>query len=186
MSGRLGAALAEHIHRMPGRTKFILIEGVDISLAEAIARAWTDDLPRLAIASGEPQRFGGYALKGVSGTGLRNLSSDGVVLVICTGQQLPDRQSLSRFASLEPADMLRDPEGFTLIAHQAPAASVDGPVRMVRQAIMSAGAADRPSAAAVADYFDALAAVGLDRPSDGLRVSRRLVAERLRRRPERK
>ena len=142
MSGRLGAALAEHIRRIPGRTKFILIEGVDLSLAEGIDRAWTDDLPRLAIASGKPERFGGHALTGVSGTGLRNLSSNGVVLVICTGQQLPDRQSLSRFASLEPADMLRDPEGFTLIAQQAPAVTADGPVRMVRQAIMSAGAAD--------------------------------------------
>src|SRR5260370_37434966 len=119
MSGRLGAALAEHIRRMPGQTKFILIEGVDMSLAEGIARAWTDDLPRLAIASGRPEHFGRYALTGVSGTGLRNLSS--VVLVICTGQQLPDRQSLSRFASLEPADLLRDPEGFTLIAQQLPA-----------------------------------------------------------------
>jgi len=163
MSGRLGAALAEHIRRMPGRTKFILIEGVDMSLAEGIARAWRDDLPRLAIASGKPERFGRYALTGVSGTGLRNLSGDGVVLVICTGVQLPDRQSLSRFASLEPADMLRDPEGFTLIAQQAPAVEVDGPVRMVRQAIMSAGEADRPSAGTVAAYFDALAADGLRR-----------------------
>src|SRR5258708_1065854 len=100
---------------MPGRTKFILIQGLDMNPAEAIARAWTGDLPRLAIACGKPERFGRYALTGVSGTGLRNLSSDGLVLVICTGQQLPDRQSLSRFASLEPADLLRDPEGFTLI-----------------------------------------------------------------------
>src|SRR5262245_61550117 len=124
MSGRLGAALADHIRLMPGRTKFILIEGIDMSLAEGIGRPWTDDLPRLAIASANPERFGRHALVGVSGTGLRNLSTDGVVLVICTGQQLPDRQSLSRFASLEPADMLRDPEGFTLVAQQAPAVAV--------------------------------------------------------------
>ena len=160
MSARLGAALAEHIRGMPGRTKFILIEGVDLSLAEGIVRAWTDDLPRLAVASSMPDRFGSYALSGVSGTGLRNVSPTGVVLVICTGYQVPDRQSLSRFASLEPGDLLRDPEGFTLIAQHAPAASLDGPVRVVRQAIMGAGVAERPSAAAVAAYFDELAAGG--------------------------
>lgn len=160
MSRRLGAALAEHIRRMPGTTKFILIEGVDMSLADGIAHAWTDKLPRLAIASAKPERFGSYALTGVSATGLRNLSGTGVVLVICTGYQLADRQSLSRFASLEPADMLGDPEGFTLIAQQPPAVPVNGPVRIVRQVIMSAGAAERPSAAAVAEYFDVLAAGG--------------------------
>ena len=160
MSARLGAALADHIRLMTGSTKFVLIEGVDLSLAEGIARAWRDDLPRLAIASAVPEHFGGYALSGVSGTGLRNLSPTGVVLVICTGYQVPDRQSLSRFASLEPGDLLRSPEGFTLIAKQAPAASLEGSVRLVRQAIMSAGAAERPSAAAVAAYFDELAVGG--------------------------
>jgi hypothetical protein len=160
VSGRLGAALAEHIRRMPGRTKFILLEGVDESLALAIARAWRDDLPRLAVASDRSERFGKHALSGVSGTGLRNLSATGVVLVVCTGHQVPDRQSLSRFASLEPGDLLRDPEGFSELAHQPPAAPLDGPVRVVRQAIMAAGAAERPSAAKVAAYFDELAAGG--------------------------
>lgn len=158
MSARLGAALSEHIRGMPGRTKFILIEGVDLALAEGIAQAWSDDLPPLAVASSSPERFGRYALSKVSGTGLRNLSPVGVVLVICTGHQLADRQSLSRFASLEPGDLLNDPEGFAQIAKQAPAAPLDGPVRVVRQAILGAGAAERPGATAVAAYFDELAA----------------------------
>jgi len=164
MSRRLGAALTGYIRRMsPGaEAKFVLVEGVSLSLAEGMARSWDDELPPLAVVSGEPARFGAHAMTQTSGTALRNRRGQdgarGVVLVLCEGQQVPDRQSLSNFETVAPSMLLEDANGMGLLAQQHPAVLLDGPAHAVRQAVVAAGPAVRPSAAAVAAYLDRLAA----------------------------
>lgn len=162
MSRRLGAALAGHIRRMaPGAAKFVLVEGVPVTLAEGMSRAWDDQLPPLAVVSAEPARFGAHAMTDTSGTALRNRrdgsGARGVVLVLCEGQQVPDRQSLANFETVAPSVLLEGAEGMGLLAQQDPPVLLDGPAHAVRQAVVAAGPA-RPSAAAVADYLDRLAA----------------------------
>lgn len=160
MSTRLGSALATHIRRKVRDIYqgFILVEGVSTSVAEGIAKVWDDSLPRLAVVSSEPQRFGQYALKEVSGTQLRNRQDTrGVVLVMCDGEQVPDRQSLNLFESVSPSVLLDSAEGMGILAQQQPTVALDGAARAVREAINQADAATRPSAAAVANYLDRLA-----------------------------
>ena len=70
MSSRLGTALAGHVLALPGKRKFVLVEGVSEDLAEAMAAAWDDSELRLAIASEHPERFGARALKDVAATGV--------------------------------------------------------------------------------------------------------------------
>lgn len=163
MSRRLGAALAGHIRRMaPGAAKFVLVEGVQLTLAEGMSRAWDGTLPPLAVVSAEPARFGAHAMTDTSGTALRNRrdgsGARGVVLVLCEGQQVPDRQSLANFETVAPSVLLESAEGMGLLAQQHPAVLLDGPAHAVRQAIVAAGPAVRPSAVAVANYLDRLAA----------------------------
>lgn len=162
MNRRLGSALASHIARMPGHARFVLVEGVPTELAEGMVAAWTDGLPPLRVVSDQPARFGTQALSGASGTAMRNQreagQARGVVLVLCEGQQVPDRQSLNMFESVSPSQLLDSAAGVALLAAQAPAVPLDGPARAVREAITQAGAASRPSAAAVAAYLDRLAA----------------------------
>jgi hypothetical protein len=162
MSSRLGSALAEYIKR--GMTEsgsdrvYILVEGVPASVADGMVRAWDSSLPRLAIVSVEPHRFGDYALRDVSGTYLRNRAdTHGVVLVMCDGEQVPDRQSLNLFESVSPSALLDTPEGMGILSRQVPGVNLDGPARSVREAINQASAATRPSAIAVASYLDQLA-----------------------------
>ena len=160
MSTRLGSALAEHIRRKLATSDrgFIVVEGVSASVAEGMARAWDDSLPRLAVVSSEPQRFGQYALTEISGTRLRNShDARGVVLVMCDGEQVPDRQSLNLFESVSPSVLLDSAEGMAILSQQQPAIALDGPARAVREAINQADAATRPSAVAVANYLDRLA-----------------------------
>ena len=85
MSTRLGGALTEHLRRYLtlGSRSFVLVEGVPASVAEGMTKAWDESLPRLAVVSAEPGRFGPYALGDVSGTQLRNQpGTNGVVLVL--------------------------------------------------------------------------------------------------------
>lgn len=206
MSTRLGSALATHIRRRMNESGsdsgYILVEGVPASVAEGMARAWDSSLPQLAIVSAEPHRFGQYALRNVSGTYLRNRGSHGVVLVMCDGEQVPDRQSLNLFESVSPSALLDTPEGMGILSQQTPAVDLDGPARSVREAINQASAATRPSAIAVASYLDQLAAgadpltalpvlgafadtvpaggrVDSDRISDNLALARRRTSEDL-------
>ena len=163
MSVRLGSALADYIRRRMEESgsdsAYILVEGVPASVAEGMTRAWASTMPELAVVSAEPHRFGRYALRDVSGTYLRNRpSTHGVVLVLCDGEQVPDRQSLSQFESVSPSALLDTPEGIGILSQQQPAVNLDGPARTVREAINEAGAATRPSAIAVASYLDQLAA----------------------------
>jgi hypothetical protein len=163
VSRRLGSALAEHIRRRMKESGsdrgYILVEGVPASVAEGMAHAWDSSLPQLAVVSVEPQRFGDFALRDVSGTYLRNRAdSHGVVLVMCDGEQVPDRQSLNLFESVSPGVLLDTPEGMGILSQQEPAVDLDGPARAVREAINQASAATRPSALTVASYLDRLAA----------------------------
>lgn len=163
MSTRLGGALAEHLRRHldPGQRNFVLIEGVPAAVADGLSSAWDDAaLPRLAIAAPDPVQFGRHALSDASGTQLRNEpGTRGVVLVLCDGEQVPDRQSLTMFQSVSPSDLLSSPEGLAILAQQhPPIADLDGPGRAVRTAIVQAGPAARPSAVSVASYLDRVAA----------------------------
>lgn len=171
MSRRLGSALAEHLRRIlpPGERSFVLVEGVPTSVAEGMSRAWDDALPQLSIVSSSPALFPKHAMRDVSGTRLRNRrDSRGVVLVLCDGEQVPDRQSLNLFESVSPSVLLESAEGMGILSQQAPAVDLDGPARAVREAINQADVATRPSAASVAAYLDRLAA-GSD-PLDALPV----------------
>jgi hypothetical protein len=160
MSARLGAALAEYIRRdlRPEERSFVLIEGVPDSVAEGMSRAWDDALPTLAVVSPEPHRFGRHALTDVSATQLRNQQgTTGVVLVLCDGALVPDRQSLNLFQTISPSILLDSPKGMSILSQQRPPVDLDGPARAVRDAIIQASPAFRPSALSVAAYLDQLA-----------------------------
>ncbi|HEY5344278.1 MAG TPA: hypothetical protein VIJ66_11560 [Solirubrobacteraceae bacterium] len=154
---RLGAALAAYIQRLSEGVSepFVSVEGVSRDVAEGISRAWPDGSWRLAIASDEPDRFGDHALR-TAGTELRNQGA--VCLVVCEGHALPDRQSLNFFEVVAPADLLERSEDIALLAEAEPPVQAGSPVREVRQAILQLTVAERPSAVAVAAYFDAVAA----------------------------
>jgi hypothetical protein len=153
---RLGTALAGYIERLArdASKPFVSVEGVSEEVAEGIQRGWSDPGWRLAIASDEPGRFGKQALL-TAGTELRN--EDAVCLVICQGHALADSQSLKSFESVAPADLLEDSDSLALLADAAPPAPRGSPVREIRQAVLQLPAPRRPTAAAVASYFDAVA-----------------------------
>ena len=122
---RLGSALADYIRRRVEESGsdsgYFLVEGVPASVAEGMTRAWDSTMPELAVGSAQPHRFGRYALRDVSGTYLRNRSgTHGVVLVMCDGEQVPDRQSLSQFESVSPSVLLDTPEGMGILSQQQP------------------------------------------------------------------
>lgn len=193
MSSRLGRALAEHLRRALEGTErsFVLVEGVPTSVAEGMSAAWDDTLPELAVVAPEPERFGRYAMREASGTQLRNQSARGVVLVLCDGEQVPDRQSLNLFESVSPSILLETAEGLGILSQQAPAVPLDGPARAVREAINQATVATRPSVAAVASYLDRLAegadplaalptlGAFVDRAAPGARADSERVADNL-------
>ncbi|MBY6682322.1 ATP-binding protein [Rhodococcus sp. BP-316] len=160
MSKRLGSALTEYLTRTldPRVKNFVLLEGLPIDVADGMSSTWDNTLPRLAIVSNHPALFGAYALVSASGTQLRNRHTEkGVVLVLCDGAQVPDRQSLTLFESVTPSMLLRSAEGIAIIAQQSPPISLDGSARSVREAIITADLSVRPSGLAVSQYFDALA-----------------------------
>ena len=155
---RLGVALARHVTdtAASGSGAFILIEGLAIDAAVALARAWPRDGLELAVASDDPSRFGAKALTGAA-TGKRNENARGVCVVVVEGQRLADRQSLNGFHNVAPADLLAGMDSLAVLAQAETPAPMDGPAREVRSAIAQMPAADRPGALAVAAYFDALA-----------------------------
>jgi hypothetical protein len=157
VSARVAGALVQYIKDLPGKSRFLLIEGCPIDLARGLVRAWTSDLPTLLVG-GEPQdAFGKYALGDRSGTQLRNLNKGGVCIVACEGFEIPDWQSVSKFPSITPSDLLAKPEGLVLLAGAVRSIDLDGPLRHVRQAILTASAYERPTAFEVAAYFDEVA-----------------------------
>lgn len=163
MSNRLGAALADHLREhTAGSAAFVLVEGVPAEVARGMSDSWDDAaMPRLAIVA-RNRAAGRHALAEASGTQLRNEAGDrGVVLVLCDGEQLPDRQSLNLFESVSPGVLLDDATGLARLSRQAPSLDLDdGWARAVRVAIVQRGLAERPSPAAVAAYLDRLAEGG--------------------------
>lgn len=158
MSERLGLALVEYVRAMRGESKFVLLEGVLEDVAHAMSRGWSgDDLPALAVASKRGRRFGAHSLSGRSGTSLRNSHPRGVCLVVCEGVSLPDRQSVTRFENVAPSDLLESLDRLAILARAGRQAPIDGSARAVRQAILTASTGEKPSALAVARYFDAIA-----------------------------
>jgi hypothetical protein len=160
MSARLGGALAEYLrrHLSPGQRNFVLIEGVSSEVAEGMSRSWDSSLPNLAIVSPAPHRFGIHALTDGSATHLRNQpGTTGVVLVLCDGEQVPDRQSLNLFQPVSPSILLDSAEGMGILSQQPPPVDLDGPARAVREAIVQMSPEKRPSAMSVAAYLDRLA-----------------------------
>lgn len=151
--------MVELVRGLPGASKYILVEGVGLEVAQGVSASWSGErLPALAIASPSPALFGGHALAGASGTGLRNTHPEGVCLVICEGARVADRQSLNAFENVAPGDLLEDVAGLALLARAEPPIPMDGVPRDVRQAIAQLPRADRPGATTVAEYFDRLAA----------------------------
>jgi hypothetical protein len=193
MSARLGAALVAYLcHILDAKQRsFVLLEGVPSVVADGMSQAWDDEvLPKLAIVSPEPHRFGPHALKEVSATQLRNQpGTRGVVLVLCDGEQVPDRQSLNLFQAISPSVLLETALGMAFLAHQEPRVDLDGRARAVREAIVQAHPARRPSALSVASYLDqvatgadplrALPAIGafVDHVPDGQRVDSARVVD---------
>lgn len=193
MSARLGGALAEYLRRnlTEGERNFVLVEGVPTSVALGMSAAWDQSLPQLAVVSSSPARFGLHAMGEVSGTHLRNQSDGGVVLVLCDGEQVADRQSLNLFESVSPSVLLESAEGMGILSQQAPAVGLDGTSRAVREAINQAPVGVRPSAPAVAAYLDLLArgedpldalptlGAYADRMTPGARVDSERIADNL-------
>lgn len=161
MSARLGSALAAYLREHTvGAAAFVLVEGVPTAVARAMSIAWDDaSMPRLAVVAASPTEFGRHGLSDASGTQLRNEAGGrGVVIVLCDGEQLPDRQSLNLFESVSPSVLLEDAAGLALLSHQSPALDLDdGWARAVRVAIVQRSPAERPSPAAVAEYLDRVA-----------------------------
>jgi len=158
MSTRLAKAIVEYIDRMPGESKFILMEAIPEDLAEGIASAWRPTLPQLLIGGGRPERFGDRALGGRSGTQIRNLYGQGVCVIACEGFDFPDWQSVSKFESVSPSNLLQDPAGLIMLADADRPVDPDGPIAYVRLAIVNATAQERPTPFQAAAYFDAVAA----------------------------
>ncbi|BBY60681.1 hypothetical protein [Mycolicibacterium sarraceniae] len=160
MSLRLGAALAEYLrlNLQKGERNFVLVEGVSSRVASGMVSEWDEALPRLAVVAPDSSRFGSNSLTDVSGTQLRNaVDSNGVVLVLCDGEQVPDRQGISLFESVSPSVLLEKPQGMILLCQQKPVVDPDGAVRAVRDAIVQADIATRPSPTAVAAFLDKVA-----------------------------
>lgn len=162
MSKRVGAALAEFIREtLPtDRQNFFMIEGVASTVADGMVAKWDDEsLPRLVILPGDHQRFGKYALVGEAATGIRNAApSQGVVLVLCDGEEIADRQGVGLYNPISPSDMLEDPLGLMLLCQQKPTVDPDGLMRPVREAVLRADVTSRPTATAFAAYLDDVAA----------------------------
>jgi hypothetical protein len=160
MSSRLAAALIERIKLIDARTKFLMIEAVPNALAHEINRRWDDGdqrLPVLAIASPTAADFGSRGLVLASAATLRNEYPNGVCVVICEGAEVAERQSINLFSPISPADLLEDKNRLMLLGEAVQPVRRDGPVAAVREAIVTMPRGLRPSATAVAAYFDAIA-----------------------------
>lgn len=162
---RLGAALVERIRAIEGDAKFVIVEAASVDLALAMAEFWDAEdpaLPRLAIAADDPTPFGQYALRNASAATLRHQRQNprGVCVVVCEGYQLAERQSINGFIPVAPAALLESKNNLMLLAEAVSPVRRDGPVAAVREAIVLLPPGERPSAAQVARYFDAIAAGG--------------------------
>jgi hypothetical protein len=157
---RLGAAIVELIRRIPGDSKFLKIEAATKELAAAIEEHWNDSdasLPTLAIASDDPATYGQHGLSDLSAAGLRSRSPHGACVVVCEGFALAERESILGFLPVAPGDLLTSKNKLMLLADAVTPVRRDGPAAAVREAIVLLPAGERPGAAQVSAYFDALA-----------------------------
>lgn len=162
MSDRLALALIEHIRLIDVHPKFLVVEAVPVDLARSLESHWTLDdplLPRLAIANmNGADPFRRFGLKGSSVAALRNTSPDGLCIVICEGAELAERQSIINFRPVAPADLLRSKDRLILLSRAHRQLQSDGHMAAIREAIVTMEPSVRPSASAVAAYFDCIVA----------------------------
>ena len=161
---RLGQAMVAYIRKLEGSSKFLVVEGVPEQLALAISQEWDDDdrgLPLLAVASDSEDGFGSHVLSGRSAANLRHhdRSRPGICLVVCEGSQLAESQSIGGFVAVAPSDLLKSKSTIQLLA-DAPCGPIPpgGANSAVRAAIVGMPSGRRPSAVAVSEYFDQIAA----------------------------
>lgn len=124
MSARLGAALAAYVRQLapPGSLAYLVVEGVSESTAAGMATQWDAGMPRLAIASKHPARFGDHAIRrGVTATMLRNAGA--LCLVLCRGTRVADSQGVRTFHSVNPSVLLDDTDNLLLLAKAHPPAA---------------------------------------------------------------
>ena len=161
MSDRLALALIERIRRIDATAKFLVIEAVPASLARPLGTHWNDEdprLPRLAIAAAQDaEGFGHHGLGRASVATLRNNSPKGVFIVICEDAQLAERQSILNFMPVAPADLLETKDRLMLLGEASSPVQRDGYMAAVREAIVTMPSSIRPTASAVAAYFDRIA-----------------------------
>jgi len=167
VSDRLALALIEHIRRIDAQAKFLVIEAVPLPLAQSLHSHWDGsdpNLPRLAIATSQDDlRFGNHGLQGASVATLRNRSPKGVCIVVCENAQLAERQSIINFMPVSPADLLESKDRLMLLGEAETKVQPDGYMAAVREAIATMPPSLRPSASAVASYFDRVASGELAR-----------------------
>lgn len=160
MTLRLAAALVEHIRQMDVPTKFLIMEAVPEPLAANLSSCWDDGddrLPALGVVSCGAERTS-HDIGATSVAGLRNSSPGGLCVVVCEGMALAERQSINGFVPVSPADLLATRSSLMLLSNAVAPARRDGPVAAVREALVTIPQGQRPSAQAVAAYFDRLAA----------------------------
>lgn len=158
MYGRLAGALIALLQSEvePGKPAWIMVEGVDVDLADELHRRWPTDeaLPRLRVSARPEADFGPATLRGEPATFFRN--QGGICLILCEGQRIADYQSVRGFERYSPADLLQSEARVDLLAAQEPRAP-KWPVNVLKQALFDDKLAARPTVRAVARFFDAIA-----------------------------
>lgn len=155
---KVGVAMTGHIRRFKGDGRFVIVEGVPTSLAIAMAASWDSDLPPLRIAAGAEENNipGALRLEDTSGTQLRNESADGVCLVLCEGVTLPDWQSISKFKTVSPSDLVSSVEDISILLGGTSDLDSSAIKLQIRQGILSAQPIDRPTAFDIAAFAEAV------------------------------
>ena len=161
MSDRLAVALIGHIRLIDATAKFLVIEAVPMPLARSLEAHWDADdpeLPRLAVAMpDDAESIGEHGLRGSSVATLRNRSPRGLCIVVCEGAELAERQSIISFTPIAPADLLGSKDRLMLLSRGRSPVRADGYMAAFREAIATMPPSLRPSASAVAAYFDRVA-----------------------------
>jgi hypothetical protein len=140
-----------------GGTAFLSIEGISSELASDILRNWRSALPPILIGSNNPEKFGDSALGQKTATSVRNSSELGICVVLCQGYTAIDAQSIGQFRQITLTELIRSEKSLAFMATAIePILDLDGPLRHVKSALLSAQNELLPSATAIALFFDAL------------------------------
>lgn len=160
MSERLATGLIGLIRDIDSPVKFLAMEGVSASLADQLRRLWPPDdprLPTLAVADPGANSASTKDESHVSVARLRSTCPRGVCVVICEGADIAERQSMGDFVSISPSQLLDSKSRLMLLSEAVTPVRRDGPLAAVRDVLVTMPAGLRPSALAVAKYFDAVA-----------------------------